>query len=439
MLNSSSVSPLDPGSLAALLASCDSFDPCPDNSALRSYIERGCSSGPPIPLALGESWRGAPAGLVELLAAAPAYSDGYLLAPSGLPDLRRAVVDWLSEEYDVSLAATSWLIGASPTGTRSLMHAFGAWLAGEHWRGDPLYLTSFTPSWDYRGVFTPLGFVDNPITLSPRDGFAPELSQIEAAIGSVPRSARQIVVLNAQHNPTAVNWPAELLRSIIRLAAEAGAALLIDDAYYGLTDNGTIPSSALNALLAARSVQSSLPFLLVRSLGKQFGCNGWSVGAYLGDGESVLGVQRQLAARSLNVGGRMQWALSRWIGSEPAAEDVRARRDLQSRARQVATELLPTLNLEPEDIVAGDATPFLVFRVPPGFRGEMRPTAAFLAAAAERGVNFSPLLPSASGLGMEQGDSWVRMYLGLGPEAVAGAIERLQPIVAQARPSYHAG
>lgn len=439
MLNSSSLSPLDPGSLAELLASCDSLDPCPDNSALRRYIERGCHNGPPIPLALGESWRGAPAGLVELLAAAPAYCDGYMLAPSGLPDLQRAVVDWLSEDYDVSLAGSPWLIGASPTGTRSLMHAFGAWLGTEHWQGNPLYLTSFTPSWDYRGVFTPLGFVDNPITLAPGEGFAPDLGKIEAAIGSVPPSARQIVVLNAQHNPTAVNWPAELLSSIIRSAADAGAALLIDDAYYGLTDNGTIPSSALNALLETRSAQSSLPFMLVRSLGKQFGCNGWSVGAYLGERESVLGVQRQLAARSLNVGGRMQWALSRWIGSEPAAEDVRARRDLQSRARQVATELLPALNLEPEDIVAGDATPFLVFRVPPEFRGETRPTAAFLAAAAERGVNFSPLLPSASGLGMEQGDDWVRMYLGLGPEAVAEAIERLQPIVAQARPSRHAG
>lgn len=437
MLNSFSV--LDAGSLAALLASCDSFDPCPDNSALRSYIERGCSFGPPIPLALGESWRGAPAGLVELLAAAPAYCDGYLLAPSGLPDLQLALVAWLSKEYDVPLGASPWPIGASPTGTRSLMHAFGAWLAAEYWRGDPLHLTSFTPSWDYRGVFTPLGFIDNPIALSPDNGFVPDLGRIEAAIGSVPRSARQIVVLNPQHNPTAVNWPDELLRSIVRLASDAGAALLIDDAYYGLTDSGSIPSSALKALLETRAAGSSSPFLLVRSLGKQFGCNGWSVGAYLGDGESVLGVQRQLASRSLNVGGRMQWALSRWIGSEPAADDVRARRDLQSRARQVATDLLPALNLGPEDIVAGDATPFLAFRVPPEFRGETRPTANFLAAAAERGVNFSPLLPSASGLGMEQGDNWVRMYLGLGPEAVAGAIERLQPVAAQARHSHHAG
>lgn len=439
MLNSFSNSPLDPGSLAALLASCDSFDPCPDNGALRNYIERGCVSGPPIPLALGENWRGAPAGLIELLSAAPAYCDGYLLSPSGLPDLQLAIVDWLSGEYDVPLGSPSLLIGASPTGTRSLMHAFGAWLAGECWHGDPLYLTSFTPSWDYRGVFTPLGFIANPITLSPDDGFVPDLTRIEAAIGSVPRSARQIVVLNPQHNPTAVNWPAALLRSIIELASDAGAALLIDDAYHGLTDSGTIPSSALNALLETRVADSSSPFMLVRSLGKQFSCNGWSVGAYLGDEKSVLGLQRQLAARSLNVGGRMQWALSRWIGSEPAAADIKARRDIQSRARRLATDLLPAWNLEPEDIIAGDATPFLVFRAPPAFRGDARPTASFLAAAAERGVNFSPLLPSASGLGMEEGDTWVRMYLGLGPEAVAGAIERLEPIVAQDRHRSHAG
>jgi aspartate/methionine/tyrosine aminotransferase len=439
MLNSSSNSPLDPSSLAALLASGDSFDPCPDNSALKNYIERGCTHGPPIPLALGENWRGAPAGLIELLSAAPAYCDGYLLAPSGLPDLQLAIVDWLSEEYDVPLGSTSLLIGASPTGTRSLMHAFGAWLASECWHGDQIHLTSFTPSWDYRGVFTPLRFIDNPITLSPDNGFAPDLARIEAAIGSVPRSARQLVVLNPQHNPTAVNWPAETLSSIIQLASDAGAALLIDDAYYGLTDSGTIPSSALNALLETRVAESSLPFMLVRSLGKQFSCNGWSVGAYLGDEQSVLGLQRQLAARSLNVGGRMQWALSRWIGSAPAAADVSARRDSQSRTRRLATDILPTLNLEPEDIIAGDATPFVVFRVPPAFRGEARPTASFLAAAAERGVNFSPLLPSATGLGMEQGDNWVRMYLGLGPEAVAGAIERLEPIVAQGGHCSHAG
>src|SRR5687768_15707604 len=310
MLNSSSQAPLDPGSLAALLASFNSFDPCPDNSALRNYIEQGCRHGAPIPLALGESWRGAPAGLLELLAAAPAYCDGYMLAPSGLPDLQLALIDWLSEEYGVPLGSASLLLGASPTGTRSLMHAFGSWLANEHWRDDRIHLTSFTPSWDYRGVFTPLGFIDNPIALSAENGFAPDLARIEAAIASVPRSARQILVLNPQHNPTAVNWPAETLRSTIKLASDAGAALLIDDAYYGLTDSGTTPSSALKALLETLGAETSLPFLLVRSLGKQFGCNGWSIGAYLGDEASVLGVQRQLAARALNVGGRAQWALS---------------------------------------------------------------------------------------------------------------------------------
>ncbi|HEX9964828.1 MAG TPA: pyridoxal phosphate-dependent aminotransferase [Allosphingosinicella sp.] len=439
MSNSFSQAPLDPGSLAALLASLDSFDPCPDNSALRHYIEQGCLHGPPIPLALGESWRGAPAGLLELLAAAPAYCDGYMLAPSGLPDLQLALRDWLSKDYGVALGSASLLLGASPTGTRSLMHAFGSWLAAEPWRGERIHLTSFTPSWDYRGVFTPLGFVDNPIALSADDGFAPDLARIEAAIASVPRSDRQIVVLNPQHNPTAVNWPAEQLSSIVRLASDAGAALLIDDAYYGLTDSGTTPSSALRALPEARGAGSSPPVLLVRSLGKQFGCNGWSIGAYLGDEESVLGLQRQLAARALNVGGRAQWALSRWIGSEPAAADVSARRDLHRRARQIATEMLPGLGLDPGDIIAGDATPFLVFRVPAAFRGEDRPTASFLAAAAERGVNFSPLLPSASGLGMEQGDSWARMYLGLGPEAVAEAIGRLEPIAARGRRRSHAG
>ncbi|MBV8687179.1 MAG: aminotransferase class I/II-fold pyridoxal phosphate-dependent enzyme [Alphaproteobacteria bacterium] len=439
MLNSSSSSPLDAGSLADLLGGCDGFDPCPDNAALRNYIEGGCREGPPIPLALGETWRGAPAGLVALLSEAPAYSDGYLLAPSGLPELQRAIVAWLSDEYRLPLASSPLRAGASPTGTRSLMHAFGAWLASECWRGERLHLTSFTPSWDYRGVFTPLGFVPNPIALSPRDGFAPDLRQIEAAIASVPRSARQLVVLNPQHNPTALNWPDDLLRSIVRLASEAGAALLIDDAYHGLTDSGTTPSSALNALLETCGAEPSLPFLLVRSLGKQFGCNGWSVGAYLGGEESVLGLQRQLAARSLNVGGRVQWALSRWIGSEAAAADIKARRDIQSSARRAATDMLPALGLGPEDVVAGDATPFLAFRVPPPFRGEPRPTASFLAAAAERGVSLSPLLPSASGLGMEQGDSWVRMYLGLGADAVAEAIERVEPILAQDRRRRHAG
>jgi N-succinyldiaminopimelate aminotransferase len=439
MLNSSSRAPLDSRSLAALLASSDGFDPCPDNVALERYIEQGCGHGPPLPLALGESWGGAPAGLLDLLAAAPAYCDGYMLSPSGLPELQRALVDYLSADYGVALGSAALPVAASPTGTRSLMHAFGSWLAGEHWRGERIHLTSFTPSWDYRGVFLPLGFVDNPIALSERDRFAPDLARIEAAIASVPRPARQIVVLNAQHNPTAINWPAGLVRSIVRLAFDAGAALLIDDAYFGLTDAGTTPSSALNALLEIRGGEPSSPFLLVRSLGKQFSCNGWSIGAYLGDRGSVLGVQRQLAARALNVGGRAQWALSRWIASDAAAAEISARRDLHRRGRKVAMDVLPGLDLSPEDVVPGDASPYLVFRVPAAFRADERPTASFLAAAAERGVYFSPLLPSASGLGMERGDCWVRMYLGLGPEAVAAAVERLKPIAARGGFRNHAG
>jgi aspartate/methionine/tyrosine aminotransferase len=436
MLNSSSDTPLSPANLRALLAAPEQFDPCPDNGMLRAYIDSGCPAGPPLPLALGEAWRGAPSALIDLLAAAPGYCDGYMLAPAGLPDLHDALVGWLSAEYATPLDSGAIQVGSSPTGTRSLMHAFGAWLILDHWRARPCYFTSFTPSWDYAGVFRSLGFIDNMITLCPENGFQPNLDHVEAAINSVPKSARQLLVLNPQHNPTAINWSAATLSSIVAMARDAGAAILLDDAYHGMTDADERPSAALPMMIDAADT-SGAPFVMVRSLGKQFACNGWSIGAYVGSAASILGMQGQLAARALNVGGRAQWALSRWIGSAAAQADVEARRTLQRAARQTATATLPHLGVTSDDIITGTAAPYIIFRTPPSFRKQSHATARFLAVAARHGVSLSPLLPSAQGLGTGHDDSWVRMYLGLGSGPITEAIERLGP--AMIGSTHHAG
>lgn len=439
MLSFSSA-PLSARELAALLAVQDRFDPSPENALLRQYIEDGCAHGDPLPLALGETWRGPPQQLIELLASAPFYCDGYLLSPLGLPACQDAVSHWLCRDYGLNLESEALTVGVTPTGTRSVMHAFGAWLINDHWKHQSVHLTSFLPSWDYRGVFCPLGFVDNPIALTPEQGFAPDMNAIDAAIHSVPPSARQLIVLNPQHNPTAIGWSEDIVTSIIEIANRVGAAILVDDAYFGLTDAGVTPTSALRAYVhSARSKEKTAPFFLVRSLGKQFNCNGWSVGAFVGSAAGILGTQRQIAARNLNTGGRMQWALSRWIDSELADHDVMRRRELQRQARHCADVALADIGLDPCDIIRGDTAPFMAFKVPHAFRNATRPAADFLAHAAERGVYFSPLLPSGGNLGREPGDLWARLYLGVGPQMVDEAIRRSQIELTSLEARHYAG
>ena len=207
--------------------------------------------------------RGAPQGLRQQLLSAPVYTDGYQLDRYGLPRLRAVLTERFAGEYGRDFVTAGLDVGVAWTGTRSVMSAFGTWLSIGPWRSRPRVVTYCTPSWDYQGVFRPLGFTPNPVSLGSLPECAPDISRLRDSLAALPADAGNLLVLNAQHNPTARNWSGEELQALIG-SLDHHSAVLVDDAYFGLTDWGVEPSNALSLVL--RSTGSPRASVVGRTL-----------------------------------------------------------------------------------------------------------------------------------------------------------------------------
>lgn len=231
-----------------------------------------------------------------------------------------------------------------------------------------------------------------------------------------------LVVINAQHNPTGLSWDVSAVRALLRIADRHRAAILIDDAYYGFLDPAEGPTSALRELLAMPEA-AALPWCAVRSLGKQFNCNGWGLGAIVAHPdllEELVNVYR--AEHTYNSGGILQHAMAEWLTDNAAVSAYLAsERNFYAASRAAAITGLVSRGVPVEAIVAGPAGPYLLYPVPRGWPDR----ASYLRSCGlEAGVLMSDVWPSVRPLGPQAGRH-VRMYLGREPGLVAEACRRL--------------
>ena len=383
----------------------------PDTEWLSQFRDRG-TGREPIMLGLGERWEGIPAALVAGLAGAPPSAHGYQLSMYGLPQLRSVLRDYIRDTHRLPGPDDRYEVAVSWTGTRSVMRDFAELVAARLGDGPPPLALAVAPAWDYAGVLEPAGFTMAYLTPGEEGGWLPAPEPI-GRWRPEPGRRLGLVVINAQHNPTGLQWSEATVDALIRMAAEHGAAVLIDDAYYGFVDPDTAPTSALRQILDA-----DLPWLGVRSLGKQFNCNGWAIGAVTGP-PGILDdlVNNVRAQHTYNHGAHLQSAMAGWLSDRPAVEAyLAAERTAYDTRRTTALEALARYGVA--DIVAGPANPYLLFPVPGDRRTFLR------RAAVEAGVLLSDAWPAARQLGPHAGRH-VRMYLGREPEELAEAVDRL--------------
>ncbi|WP_330230267.1 aminotransferase class I/II-fold pyridoxal phosphate-dependent enzyme [Nocardia sp. NBC_00508] len=167
--------------------------------------------------------------------------------------------------------------------------------------------------------------------------------------------------LNAQHNPTGANWRPDLVRRALAAARTAGSAILLDDAYFGAHDLRRTPTSALRLLLEESPASR---WLAVRSLGKQFHCSGWGIGAMTAHPRTLDELVNQWQFhRSFASAIPLQEAMATWLAS-PESENYLAEQGREyTHKRAVVRELLSSELGYPETITqVGEFAPFA--RVP---------------------------------------------------------------------------
>jgi N-succinyldiaminopimelate aminotransferase len=265
-------------------------NPYDDVSILRRYQQAGGDLAEVIYLSLGETWSRAAPGLREALAAdLPAHCHGYSLSPYGFPALHSILRTYITDTHHLEAVAAlgrDYEVAVSQNSTRNAMFHFGRLLREDSraTAGRKAVVIASTPGWDYAGVYTALGFEMRTFDVDSRTHYQPDHQEVDDLLRRARRDTDGPVLLaiNAQHNPTGANWDPHRVRAMIRSALATRTGMLVDDAYYAVHNPDVIPTNTLRILLEELN---SLPrgqhprWLAVRSLGKQFHCNGWGIGA----------------------------------------------------------------------------------------------------------------------------------------------------------------
>ncbi|HEY4454015.1 MAG TPA: pyridoxal phosphate-dependent aminotransferase [Pseudonocardiaceae bacterium] len=405
---------LDPAvsPLRGLLADDVRVNRLRDVAWLTEYLESGARFGEPIMLGLGETWSHTPPQLLAALREVPADSHGYQVSMYGLPPLRRVLKNYVADTQRLSPEGR-WELAVSWAGTRSVMRDFAA--------GLPLgTVLAVAPAWDYAGVFEPMGFDTSYVSFDPAERSGPSAERAYAAASEISGDLA-MVVINAQHNPTGANWSSELVAALIEIALGRGAAILIDDAYYGLCPPELPATSALEILLTRLAGRPApIPWLGVRSLGKQFHCNGWALGTIVAEPELLDELVNEVRPRhAFNYGGALQWAMARWLRDRQRVEHY-----LDEERATIASKRAAVLGWLPPEVasrvIAGPAAPYLLYPVPAG----LDVTEYLRRAAVECGVALSDAWPLAR-VGNPTSTGYVRLYLGPELAELRTAYERL--------------
>ncbi|MEU9555170.1 pyridoxal phosphate-dependent aminotransferase [Streptomyces fumanus] len=417
-------------------------NPYGDAALLMEYQDAGHDPADVVYLSLGETWTQAAPGLRDILASAlPAYCHGYVLSPYGLPELQRALRAYIRADHslaDTAALGTDYDVCVSQNSTRNAMFHFGRWLretTPAAVTAPPVAVCS-TPAWDYSGVYTALGYEMRHFSLAPETGYQPDPQEVAQVLRRARRDSDGplLLILNAQHNPTGANWAPDTVRAMIRAAVETGADLLVDDAFYAVYDPGITPTNTLRILLEE---VGGLPparrprWLAVRSLGKQYHCNGWGIGALTAAPGTLTQLFTRLLPQYTYVSAvPLQAAMARWLRS-PASDAylAREREEYAAKRAEVAGRLTDGLGYPEGAFFPGESGPFLLARIPPWYAESAAPGARedFRRYCLYRcGVLLGEGHMSTPGLPVNDSRGYVRLYLGAPLPSLVEALERMR-------------
>ncbi|GAA1531881.1 hypothetical protein GCM10009827_057030 [Dactylosporangium maewongense] len=424
--------------LAGLMADPD-VDTTDDARMLDRYLRSGHAL-PPLPMSIGDPYLlgGAlPAGLAAYEQQAPQHLAGYSRTPAGLPEARQSIAaDTVrSERLDrhASPGADFDLHLTSGTGTRGIMGDFARHLLDADGDGrTPAVLCAY-PTWDYAGVFEPLGYEMAYWPLRAEHAWIPDPADIEHALAGIdadPGRRLALVVVNTQHNPTGATWPESVLATLFEAATARGAGILLDDAYRRVVTNDADEVSA-PATLLGYFVRADAPerarrrWCRVESFGKVFACNDWGIGSVMAHPETLRAIARHTIQWAFPRGARRQWAIARWLGDPACARYLAGQRAAFGHHRSLWAKSLVGLGWPRELTATGTATPYFLVAVPPAFRTRPDGVDAWRRDLLDRaGLLFSHASITIDGT--DAGVPFLRAYLGGGEDVVVEAIRRLE-------------
>lgn len=382
----------------------------------------------PILLNIGESWSQTPEALINFLSKAPSHVHGYLNSLSGFPFFRNKLYKYIISTHEINESHFELFdVFVASHGTKTVMWDFGKLIDRYHPNNKKLLITT-DPGWYYEAVFSSLNFHTEYIKLKPENNFLPKLEDFQNIFQKIDseKDLIKLVVINAQHNPTGNNWDTEFVTKIINISLDNKAYILLDDAYYMVKDPGIKSTSSLSILLEEinkrRDKILNKRWLCVQSLGKQFYCNGWAIGAITASIETLNSLIENAEQYTTPSGGLLQYAMSKWIDSKDAYKfTVDKNKKLKSTKEYIKNVFRKDFGYPSYDIHIGTCTPYIVIAIPPAYvKMQISPREFIREIFKFTGVLFSELYPNKQSL------NYFRIYIGTQFHNIIEALERLK-------------
>ncbi|WP_134669046.1 pyridoxal phosphate-dependent aminotransferase [Halorussus marinus] len=225
--------------------------------AAMDVLERANRMDDVIHLEVGEPDFETPTAATEAaIAALRAGETGYT-SSKGKPELRRAIAAYYDRRYGVDVDPERIIVtsGSSP----ALLLAFSALVDP----GDEVVLTD--PHYAcYPNFVRQTGGRIATVPLSADDGFRPRVSAFERVLS--PET--EALLVNSPANPTGAVLDGDTLGELVELADRAGATVISDEVYHGLTYEGEDHTV----------LEYTDDAFVLDSFSKRFSMTGWRLG-----------------------------------------------------------------------------------------------------------------------------------------------------------------
>jgi aspartate aminotransferase len=230
------------------------------NEEARLMREKG---EPVIHLGIGEPKNKTPITAILSSAAKLASGDVKYVPTDGTPSLKKAIVRYIEENYDLGVAPQNIIV--SDGAKQSLFNILFTLCNPQ----DEVIILA--PYWvSYPEMVKMIGAI--PIIVTPDDGsFIPGFDEIERVVGSYTKA----IIVNSPNNPSGMIYPEDLISKIVDLCERKGIYMICDDIYHKLVFDGNVAFPACK--YTQKDVENS-KIILVNGVAKLYGMTGFRVG-----------------------------------------------------------------------------------------------------------------------------------------------------------------
>ncbi len=240
-------------------------------------------------------------------------------ATSGIPELRRAIVQSAARTYGREYDAQEVIVSSGAK--QALFNASLALLD----EGDEAVI--FSPYWvSYVEMVRLAGATPVVVTADGGNGFVPKPEQILKAVSDRTR----LIFVNSPCNPTGAVFPRQMLDAVVQAALRhPDAVVLTDDIYeHFLFDGKKFLSVAMLKELPKEQL------VIVNGVSKSYSMTGWRIGYALGPRKIIEAMDVIQSTSTSNPASISQWAaLEALTGPQTAVESMR--RTFQERRDRV--------------------------------------------------------------------------------------------------------